>query len=622
MAGTLKTSRVWARAWRAGALIAATVAAVLGTGVAPAAAHPDHDRSAPSSRGVNPGLGGVTGPTFSTDNIEHLAVIPTNADSAGGRVVGNRFFITDDRGVTVYDTTRPEAPTSMGFLAVPQMAYVPEEDVDTNGRILLIGSDVLDALVVVDVSDGANPHEVGRLGGTALGKSVDSHTTSCILDCAYLYNSNGLIIDLRDPTRPTAVGDWTKADDALPHPAGLTNVGTAHDVTEVTRGKVVTSSTPILQLDASVHPEAPTVVGRTAVGDSRYNHGNLWPSAGTDRWLLMGTESSGSCDLSPTTGGLDVYDTRNPSPSGFTLVDSLRLDVGDPTVGLSPYDQYCGHWFTTHPGYLVNGVIAMAWYEHGTRLVRVDRADGHIQELGWFVPVGGSTSGAYWVTDKIIYATDYQRGIDILRVNDPALEVGSEPVVPELPPTAAPIALTLFGTGLFLHRRHHRRAATAAESHHRDAGVDRVETSVPATCDGHRHRRRSDRSEVHGAQTGGTPWRRSEKCRSLPPAEASRAISSRAGPRAGRWRRSRGRWPGGAGRRLPRTRPALGSTNAARSSGSSIACDLVGVHGVDRGLGAHHRDLGGGQGDASRRARRPGRTWRRGRRRRPCGGSR
>ena len=29
--------------------------------------------------------------------------------------------------------------------------------------------------------------------------------------------------------------------------------------------------------------------------------------------------------------------------------------------------------------------------------------------------VGGATSGAYWITNRILYAVDYQRGIDILR---------------------------------------------------------------------------------------------------------------------------------------------------------------------------------------------------------------
>jgi hypothetical protein len=56
----------------------------------------------------------------------------------------------------------------------------------------------------------------------------------------------------------------------------------------------------------------------------------------------------------------------------------------------------------------------MAWYEHGTRFLDVD-SKGKIKEVGWFLPLGGSTSATYWINDEILYAVDYNRGIDILR---------------------------------------------------------------------------------------------------------------------------------------------------------------------------------------------------------------
>ena len=42
--------------------------------------------------------------------------------------------------------------------------------------------------------------------------------------------------------------------------------------------------------------------------------------------------------------------------------------------------------------------------------------DGSLTETGWFMPWGGETSAAYWVTDDLVYAIDFNRGIDILRV--------------------------------------------------------------------------------------------------------------------------------------------------------------------------------------------------------------
>jgi hypothetical protein len=96
-------------------------------------------------------------------------------------------------------------------------------------------------------------------------------------------------------------------------------------------------------------------------------------------------------------------------------VDEFHLDTGVPTDGNSPYDQFCAHWFTTHPKYKDGGLVAMGWYEHGTRFLDVNKDTGKITEKGWFYPVGGSTSAAYWVNDTILYSIDYQRGIDVLK---------------------------------------------------------------------------------------------------------------------------------------------------------------------------------------------------------------
>jgi hypothetical protein len=40
---------------------------------------------------------------------------------------------------------------------------------------------------------------------------------------------------------------------------------------------------------------------------------------------------------------------------------------------------------------------------------------GKVSEEGYFLPYRGDTSAAYWLTDEIVYAVDYERGIDILR---------------------------------------------------------------------------------------------------------------------------------------------------------------------------------------------------------------
>jgi hypothetical protein len=59
-------------------------------------------------------------------------------------------------------------------------------------------------------------------------------------------------------------------------------------------------------------------------------------------------------------------------------------------------------------------MMALGYYEHGTHFLRV-ADDGQITRRGYFVPVAGSTSAAYWINRNIVYAVDYTRGIDILR---------------------------------------------------------------------------------------------------------------------------------------------------------------------------------------------------------------
>ncbi len=158
-------------------------------------------------------LAAEPGPGYiATDNVEWLGTIPINTDSAGGRLVDGYFYISDDRGLTIYDTKDPANPQRVGFAAVPQAAYFVEEDLDTNGKIALIGSygdlspasnGPLHRLIVIDVADKAKAKVIGEL------ERVDSHTVSCVLDCTYAYNSDGQIIDLRVPTTPQLVGNWT-----------------------------------------------------------------------------------------------------------------------------------------------------------------------------------------------------------------------------------------------------------------------------------------------------------------------------------------------------------------------------------------------------------------------------
>jgi hypothetical protein len=353
----------------------------------------------PADAGPGPGY-------FATDNVEWITNIPIDTDTAGAHVLGHYFYLTTARDLEIFDTSNPESPQRLGILPMPQTPQFSQEDPDTNGKILLVNSLVSQdggapsssIFYVIDVEDKSNPAIIGRLTGAG------SHTTSCVLDCTYAYNSNGQIIDLHDPKNPKLVGDWSK---------GTPSEGGGHDVTEVAPGLIVTSTTPMMLLDARKDPIHPKLLALGSPPKGEYMHGNLWPHGATDRYLLFGSEGTGNCDAGNS--GFMTWDTKGwKKTHSFKLVDEYYLNNGLPTDGNSPYNSFCTHWFDPHPTYRNGGLVAIAWYEHGTRFLRIS-PEGKISSEGYFLPVGGSTSAAYWITDDIVYTADYQRGIDILR---------------------------------------------------------------------------------------------------------------------------------------------------------------------------------------------------------------
>jgi hypothetical protein len=337
---------------------------------------------------------------FASGNVEYVSSMPIHSDGVGARIVGKYMYLTTERDLTIYDISKPAAPERVGFLLFtpPQEFYFPEEDVDTNGHILLSGSQ--GTLNVIDVSDKAAPEVIGSVDG------ADEHTISCVLDCRYAYGSEGVIVDLRKPRRPRIVGNWAKHSNT---PRG------GHDVTEVAPGLVMTSTQPIQLLDARKNPVRPKVLATGSNRDKRFIHGNRWPRRMKDKFLLAGGETTGPSCGSADSGAFMTWSTRKwKARRSFRMIDQYRVKNGNPNEGDAPANLFCTHWFDTHPTWRNGGLVAMGWYEHGTRFLKVSHK-GKISEAGYFLPFGGSTSAAYWVSKKIVYSVDYNRGLDIIR---------------------------------------------------------------------------------------------------------------------------------------------------------------------------------------------------------------
>ena len=359
--------------------------------------------------GAAPAWAGVGPAGITSDNVTHLKNIPRHADSSGARKLGNFFYITTGRDVAIYDVSTPEDPELVGELMLPAVAEpaFAEEDVDTNGEILLVENQ--GTLFVIDVVDKANPVVKSQLN------DADVHTISCVLDCRYAYGNNGKIFDLTDPADPKlAMVNW---EEKFP-------TESTHDVTEVAPGVILTASQPMMLLDARTTPLDPTLTRAAPQEDGRFVHATRWPRQAQDKFMLIGGEAIGpGC----SGGQSSTFSTWNAAT--FHEIDEYRV-TPDASGTTAPDSSYCTHWFQEHPRYNDGGLVSISWYEHGTRFLRIG-ADGQISEEGFFLPTGlpvaGQASAAYWISDRVVYVADYLRGLDVLRFEG---DVGTDPAPP------------------------------------------------------------------------------------------------------------------------------------------------------------------------------------------------
>ena len=361
--------------------------------------------------GSAPSQGGLA-----TDNVEWITHVPFEVGTAtGARVIGKYLYVTSWRSFSIYDVSNPEAPEQLSITPFlgndgePSPIKFENEDVATNGEILVFSEELpQETLHVWNVEDKTAPVQIASLAGAG------QHTMSCILDCKWLYGSDGAIIDLRNPSKPKLMKE--KWGDDMPAGSG------GHDVTEVAPGLVLTSTNPMMFLDARKDPRNPKLL---AISEQMtgFVHSNQWPNNATDKFALSTGETwvpgaDAVCD--ENSAGFSTHDTTGYKKTGnFKLVDTYVMKNGTYADGSPAINAPFGcssHWFQQHPTFEDGGLVAAGFYNHGTRFLDIS-SKGQIKEVGWFLPHGGGTSAAYWLTDRIVYAVDYQRGIDVLKYN-------------------------------------------------------------------------------------------------------------------------------------------------------------------------------------------------------------
>jgi hypothetical protein len=392
-------------------------------------------------------VGNLTAPplpgiSVTSSNVEHLGYIADVGPTVSARVVDlgeeQRLYVSSiGRGLSIYDLADPESPTLLGMLTIPGFQ---NEDlaVSSDGSIAVLAHDTTGANHFVDTSDPTDP-----VLGTRL--TPGDHTIECVVeDCTYAYGSSGRLFDLSDINDVQVVGNWQDVVRAQGH-----NIGqSAHAVhRDPETGYIVTDTVPRFILDVSEDPLNPVVVTEIDMFSSeqlRYQHNGLWPrseaAAGleprADGEALRPGEillATGETNFAPSCGAnngpfftMDISGWDEAAPGEAAFLEDRVLDVYRPPANSayidgSPAANALGcsaHWFNwTEDATSDSGdyVVALAAFEHGARFLSVDATTGAIDEIGWFQPFNGSAGAAYWVTDEIVYVTDYVRGIDILR---------------------------------------------------------------------------------------------------------------------------------------------------------------------------------------------------------------
>jgi len=383
-----------------------------------------------------PGLPPEAGTAVASSNVEFLANFP-QITAIGARIKGDYLYSTGVDGLSIYNIALTGLPILQGRLPLP---HWENEDVDTNGKLLLISADHLagstigdaagtvvepaedefDILYVIDVGIPQAPVLLARLPVPM------AHTVSCVLNCqfAWLAGDSGIaVVDLRVPSKPTYLGTYYGT------PAGRT-----HDVQVDAKGIAwVSGSGGVWGHKPNAQaPMNPTLLSGSSQFDNDFIiHNSLRPDAKSwapaTSWstpvkrseLIYVTEEdyqpqgNGSCAQD---GSFQIGSYRQVGSSYRTQVMS-RWNLGKGTSGdltgskKGDVAAFCSsHYFDVK-----GDVAAVGWYEQGVRFLSV-KDPYKIRQVGYWRPLDSTAWSAQFV-GGYVYVIDLTRGLDVLRFN-------------------------------------------------------------------------------------------------------------------------------------------------------------------------------------------------------------
>lgn len=363
--------------------------------------------------------------------VEYVRTLDDDVGTAVDAVLhDDHLYVTTWRSFSIYDVADPERPRRLSSTDLGPAVY--NEQPQTNGEILLVSRDARylppapgvvppgsggGALEIYDVRDKEDPRHLATYESV-----VRDHLWACVLDCAYAYSASGTILDLREPSAPRVAGNWAEAAPYRPQ--------RFHHILEVAPGIVMTGSLPMHILDArkdathpallaSIEPRT-TVPGAGVLMPETLPARVSWPGATHGRLSVVTMESPFSGPCNERSGDVQTFLTPGWRDAGtFTPADSYRIATNGTFVDGRPPHSVLGcsaYGQDAHPSFgNAGGRVAVTFFEHGARILHVDRR-GTITEEGGFLPAAGNSAQPRWLSDELLYVVDMHRGIDILRV--------------------------------------------------------------------------------------------------------------------------------------------------------------------------------------------------------------
>lgn len=371
-----------------------------------------------------PAVPPVVGGAVASSNVDLVGNVP-DVGAIGAKIIGDTMYVTTVAGLQIYDLSLGlGVPVPVGSLP---LAHFENEDVDTNGEILLISADYglgipQVQLFVVDVSNVNAPLLLSTL------TVPDGHTVSCINDCSYGWlagSSEIYVVDLRDPSEPVLAGSFAPGvggtHDVQIDDAGVAWVVGGGGIAGFTTANPLNPTLYVRQrgqfhndfiLHNSWRPNA-TEVDPVAFADDKVDLDKGEVVLITEEnWLGLQNNLCGN-DGRFQTGWLHRVD-------GEVVLDKLDdfhvgQGTGNPPGQKKPVGGTCSsHYFE----YLGDGIVAVAWYEQGVRFIDVsDPSD--IRQIGYYMP---AVTAAWSVKahNGYLYTFDVARGIDVLRFSGEA----------------------------------------------------------------------------------------------------------------------------------------------------------------------------------------------------------